>query len=771
MNVKEGFMRKWTTSLVIILLVSFLALGMVETAAAETKSLVRIYIKTPEETRLLPRALDVAGWSMEGWIDVVATSQKLLEIQATGLPTEIIHRDLESYLRSVKGFYRTFPQLVSDLQSIASSYPAIAQLDTVGWSYESRPLLVLKISDNVGTDEAGEPELFFMGLHHAREWPSLEIACFIADTLTAGYGVDADITDIVDSREIWIMPCVNPDGYVYCHDLGNDWRKNRHYFPQFSTYGVDLNRNYNGSCNGDPQGAWGTTGAGGGTTHYPNEEVYCGPYPFSEIEIQAVRDFFLAHDFVIDVSYHTYGEIVIFSWGYSGSVQTPDHALLSDVGAEMASRITQQDGTGTYGAAQSPALGYTASGDTDDWAYGYHHYIRGTSCIGYTVEACNQFHPSESYLDQIVRENFDGALYLCDIADSVAALMTPRVMPPILDPMDTVSGGNYTVSWSPRNPDAGADVYQLDELEGLSVITDDAEGGSGLWDLAGFSVSTTRYHSSNHSFRSSSGVDEAYDAMTTVQPYLVSSGDSLTFWCWYDIEEDWDMAYAEVSTDGRCYELLETFTGASGGWVRKAHSLEDYLGRSVYFRFRHTTDSYVLEEGIYVDDINPVASYSTTTTLSSSIADTFYAISGQSPGDYAYRVKGHNDARSWGDWSCYEDVTVTASAVPPERVVDLAAQLTGSIYLSWSPVVVDTAGSPVTIDHYVIHRDSTFDFATSTANSLAVTADTFYLDVTAGDGNPLLNHFYLVRAVDDGGNKSENSNMVGEFDAALMNNP
>ncbi|MFC1683409.1 hypothetical protein ACFL0G_04305, partial [Candidatus Zixiibacteriota bacterium] len=387
----------------------------------------------------------------------------------------------------------------------------------------------------------------------------------------------------------------------------------------------------------------------------------------------------------------------------------------------------------------------------------------------YTVETCSEFHPAESYLDQIVRENFDGAIYLCDVADSVAGLMIPRVIPPVIDPMNTVPG-SYTVSWSPQNPAAGADLFQLDELTGLSVVTDDAEGGSGLWDLAGFSLSTVRSHSATNSFRSSSGVNEAYDAMTTVQPYPVSPGDSLTFWCWYDIEQDWDMGYAEISTDGRYYELLETFTGASGSWIRRAHSLEDYAGKSVFFRFRHTTDSYVLEEGLYVDDIHPVASYSSTITLSASIADTFYAIAGQTPGDYTYRVKGHNTARGWGDWSCYEDVTVTASAAPPEVVVDLTAQLSGSIHLSWSPVTIDTAGSPVVVDHYVIHRDTTFDFAAGSANSLDVALGTAFDDVTAGDGDLTLNHYYLIRAV-AGGQKSQDSNRVGEFDRQVQTAP
>jgi hypothetical protein len=485
-----------------------------------------------------------------------------------------------------------------------------------------------------------------------------------------------------------------------------------------------------------------------------------------------VKDLFLAHDFIIDVSYHTYGEQVIWPWGYSAAVVTPDDDLMVDVGTEMASRITRQSGSGTYEPVQFPGIGYVATGTQDDWAYGYHHYVRGENCLSYTVEACEVHQPAESYLDQIVRENFDGALYLCDVADSVAALMIPRAMPPVIDSMGTIPDGNYIVSWNSPNPAAGVDLYWLDELTGLSVITDDAEEGDSLWETIGFSLSTERSHSLHHSFRSSSGVNEACDAMTTLEPYLVSSGDSLTFWCWYHLEDGWDMGYAEVSADGRHFMLLDTtarFTGASGDWVRHAYSLEDYAGQSVYFRFRHTTDQRILEEGFYVDDIHPAASYASTMILSSNIADTFYTVVGRSPGDYFYRVKGHNAEWGWGDWSFCEDVLVPAGPIPPEWISDLRATLSGNIDLNWSPVTIDTTGNPVTVNYYVIYRDTISDFLSSSANSLDVSLDTAYEDTTAGTGNPSVSHFYLVRAVDCNDTKSEDSNRVGEFDRELVN--
>ncbi len=737
---------------------------------AAAKSLVRITVSAPEELARLPRGLDVAGRSLEGWIEVVAGPDQLERIEASGLPTRVIHPDVETLAASVKGYYHTFDELVSDLEIYTLVFSHIARLDTLGFSFEGRPLLAVKISDNVAVDEPDEPELLFMGLHHAREWPSLEIAYFLIDSLLTAYNFDDHITDLVDSREIWVMPCVNPDGYAYCHDQGNDWRKNRRFFSQFTSYGVDLNRNYNGACNGISMGAWGTTTTDG-TSHYPWDGVYCGPFPFSEAEIQVVRDLYLAHDFVFSVSYHTYMEGVIWPWGYAAGQQVPSDDLLSEFGARMASRITRQSGSGTYDAAQSTVLGYTTTGDTDDWAYGCSHYVRGTNCLPYTVEACSQFHPPETVLNQVVRENFDGAVFLCEVADSAASLLHPRVLPPAVDPPGTVPGGGYTVSWRPGNPQAGADRYQLDELTGLTVITDDAESGPSRWDLSGFQISEAQSHGGGHSYHSSSSLSNASDAMTTLEPYPVLPGDSLTFWCWYDIEEVWDMAYAEISVDGRCFQLLDstaTFNNSSAGWIRRAYSLEDYAGRSVFFRFRYSTDGSTEWEGFYLDEVRPVPGYAAVTTLSDSIADTCYVIAGQAPGDYYYRSRGHNDAWGWGDWSCCRLATVVEGAIPPEHICNLTALPAGGIRLSWSPVTVDTAGSAIMVGYYVIYRDTTPDFTASPANSLAAVEQCGYQDVTAAVGVSGLNHTYLVRAVHVSGVKSNDSNRVGEFDRYIQ---
>jgi len=114
----------------------------------------------------------------------------------------------------------------------------------------------------------------------------------------------------------------------------------------------------------------------------------------------------------------------------------------------------------------------------------------------------------------------------------------------------------------------------------------------------------------------------------------------------------------------------------------------------------------------------------------------------------------------------YQDsVFITVVDVPP-AVTDLATILSGAdLFLFWTPVE-HGAG----IDHYVVYRDSVPGFDSASGDSIGVTADTFYVDPSAGGiGDPELSLYYLVRAVDPTGKKSDDSNCAGEFDRTLGN--
>lgn len=645
-----------------LLMISTFSMNVIGSKSFEDNNLLLVRLYSTYDN--IPRDFEIISGKPGEWFDIIITNNQLDELTESNIIYEILIEDVYEYENTIRGEYHTLAEMETVLSDIADDYPDITSLYSIGTTYEGRDIWCLEITDNPGEDE-GEPGVFFMGLHHAREWPTVEICLYIANELTSKYGSDPDITDVVNNVRLWLVTCVNPDGYYYCHDQGHDWRKNRRPFPPYGV-GVDPNRNYAGSSNGDPWGSWGSVGSGSISNH-PSSEVYCGPWPFSENEIKSVRDIFLNNDICAAISWHTHGELVMWPWGYSYN-SAPDSTYLTQIGEQIATRITRQSGSGTYSPTQAAGL-YPTTGDTIDWAYGYSHYVIGKPIFAYTIEACSSFHPSESYLDQVCKENFEGGFYLLEEAENIRDTVTPRVMPPIIDEMEVDTDGDYIISWEEKNQNADPQYFQLDELKGLSISTDDAESGSDHWTIEGFTLSTKRSHSSSHSFNS--GDQNNYvSSMVTVNPIPVSTDMKLSFWCWYNIELEYDYAFVEVSKDGRYFEVLDKFTGLSSDWVYKEYNLDNYTGESIYIRLRYITDDYTEGEGFYVDDIYPIAEFSEINTLSDSITDNFYEIFDKSEGTYYYQVRGYNSAHDWGDFSTIEDIIVDYTGTPDTPDID-----------------------------------------------------------------------------------------------------
>ena len=260
-------------------------------------------------------------------------------------------------------FYMNHTTLNSYLLSIEENNSGIVKLHEVGASWEARLIYGVQITDNPGVDE-GEKEVLVVGNMHGDELVSGEVVLGLLDKLVSEYGSNDTITQLVDNRDIWLIPVLNPDGREMTIG-GVPWRKNMRPNSDGS-YGVDLNRNFDNH--------WGETGA----STSPPDENYIGPYAFSEPESMALRDLCDDHNFSIAISYHSYGQYVWYPWGW-GTTPPPDQMLLDKLAEETA----QLNGC-TPGQASDPgAGGYSASGDACDWMYANRDSLSFTIEIGY----------------------------------------------------------------------------------------------------------------------------------------------------------------------------------------------------------------------------------------------------------------------------------------------------------------------------------------------------------------------------------------------------
>ncbi|HMB69406.1 MAG TPA: M14 family zinc carboxypeptidase, partial [bacterium] len=235
------------------LLAVIVSLSTGPAGAVEELPGIRVRVEAPDKARLqalMESDLDLHHFHGMGSEALVNRAQ-LDELRAQGYRVLVEDADVRAVRRG-GGFlpeYISYSEAVAELNALAAAHPTLTELSSIGQSIEGREQWVLKISDNASVDE-DEPEVLIYGNHHAREVISVIIPLHVAATLLDDYGSDPDITEWVNEREIWILPVLNPDGYVYVETTDLFWRKNRR-----GGYGVDLNRNYDAEWGHDNNGS------------------------------------------------------------------------------------------------------------------------------------------------------------------------------------------------------------------------------------------------------------------------------------------------------------------------------------------------------------------------------------------------------------------------------------------------------------------------------------------------------------------------------------
>jgi len=255
---------------------------------------------------------DMPTGAPTGSIDLLIPDSDLPRLTALGLSYVVVQhsislRDSIGLTDAPAGQFYDWVELGAEMTALAAQYPTIAMkvnLTTLTGSpltHEGRHLFALKISDNVAANE-DEPNLLYVGNHHAREIATPAHMVQWMRDLCAEYTTDPAITAAINGNEIWIVPTLNPDGLEYVWSTDEWWRKNRRNNGG-NSWGVDLNRNY--------PFAWASCGS---YSHNSTSDVYAGPYAASEPETQTLMAFARARRFTKVIDIHQSGREVLYPY-------------------------------------------------------------------------------------------------------------------------------------------------------------------------------------------------------------------------------------------------------------------------------------------------------------------------------------------------------------------------------------------------------------------------------------------------------------------------
>lgn len=359
------------------------------------------------------------------------------------------------------GQFHSYQQTLDEFNSLASAHPDLAEVIQLGTTYEGRKLFALKVTRNPETVDPSKPDVLITGEHHAREWISVEPPIYFAHQLIDNYQTDDTSRFLVDHLQIWIMPVANPDGLDYSQQVSNFqetparlWRKNRRPItvPGCSSgIGVDLNRNYNYEWRLPQDQPCPNYADDIGGSDDGNSEIYRGPTPASELEVQALQALTgdPSHHFIVRIDYHNFGQLIMYPYGFQ---QTPD------VDAALQSTLTQRmkalalGATNTSYVAEQTIYLYPITGCSADYSYGVNNMP--APILVELRPVCCDFPIPESEITPINQESWAGAQMLLQWATGVPYAQSVQAYQQDAD--GTYSRLVYSAHWVPS--DAGREL-------------------------------------------------------------------------------------------------------------------------------------------------------------------------------------------------------------------------------------------------------------------------------------------------------------------------
>ncbi|KAK0715334.1 hypothetical protein B0H67DRAFT_239081 [Lasiosphaeris hirsuta] len=319
------------------------------------------------------------NFNTEEHLDIAIAPEDITAFEALNLTAEVMHEDLGADIAKHETFsayegvtaqaipsltwfnsyhaYADHMQFFNDLQG---AFTQNSEIFTVGNSGQGRSIFGIHLWGSGG--KGSKPAVYFHGTVHAREWITAKVVEYITYNLLVQYSNNTAVKTVLDSYDFYIIPFVNPDGFVYTQTTNRLWRKNRQTRTSSSCVGTDMNRNW-------PY-KWEVTG---GASTDPCDETYKGQAAGDTTEIKALVAFTQtlknSKGIKLFIDWHSYGQYILTPWGYDCSLKPANHARQASLASGLATRIAQSYGT-RFTTGQACAALYATTGDSTDYLTG-----------------------------------------------------------------------------------------------------------------------------------------------------------------------------------------------------------------------------------------------------------------------------------------------------------------------------------------------------------------------------------------------------------------
>jgi len=368
-----------------IIISTFLLFSAVLFAQSENHQSILVKINNvskDELTNLISLNIDIDNVKNKNEVYAYVTEYEFNQLAQQGYQIEKIPDRAKIYADSLWAAtqfssnplaeYHSFDELTTELQQLAQQYSGICLLASIGKSLQNRDLWIMKISDNIAVAEY-EPEFKYISSMHGNEPVGMELCIYLIHYLLENYGVDPRITRIVDETELWIMPLMNPDGYIARQRANSN--------------GVDLNRNFPDRIS-DP---FNTPGG-------------------RELETQAVMNFSNEHTFVLSANFHAGALVTNYPYdsnetGNPVYTTCPDDQLFIELCKTYSSHNSPMWNSPYFpDGITNGADWYVVYGGMQDWNYVW------LGCNEVTIELNDNKWPDAAHLPALWEDNRESML-------------------------------------------------------------------------------------------------------------------------------------------------------------------------------------------------------------------------------------------------------------------------------------------------------------------------------------------------------------------------